>query len=85
MNCSQSKTSYFQMTLLIGAMLAGFGVAKILPERHPLAAYVPQTETIPTAAVFKQANTSKSPRDASRELTGIDVDVRRLTLLGRIS
>jgi hypothetical protein len=78
-----SKTSTFQTAMILGALVAGTLVARYIPERLPLAAYVPQTHVIPTAAVFKHANAGK--QDTSRDLTGIDVDVRRLALLGRIS
>ena len=80
---NQSKTTYVQTALLFGALFAGAVTTKMLPERHPLAAYVPHLETIPTSAVFKQAGARK--HDASRDLTGIDVDVRRLAVLGCIS
>jgi hypothetical protein len=80
---NQSKTTYVQTALLLGAMFAGAITTKMLPERHPLAGYVQHTELIPTSAVFKQAATRK--HDASRDLTGIDVDVRRLAMLARVS
>jgi hypothetical protein len=74
------NTSYVQIALILGALLAGTVMTKIVPERTPMAAYVPQTQVIPTTAVFKQART----RDASRDLTGIDVDMRRLAMFGQI-
>jgi hypothetical protein len=77
------KTTYVQTAMLLGALFAGAVTTKMIPERHPLAAYVPHVDVVPTSAVFKQADTRK--HDASRDLTGIDVDVRRLALLGRIS
>ena len=80
---NQSKTTYVQTAMLLGALCAGAITTKMLPERHPLAGYVQHTDLIPTSAVFKQAGTRK--HDASRDLTGLDVDVRRLALLGRIS
>ena len=78
-----SKSTRFQTALILGALLAGAIATRFVPERHPFAAYVPHTNVIPTTAVFKHANTSQ--RDASGDLTGIDVDVRRLALLGKIS
>jgi hypothetical protein len=80
-----SKTSTFQTAMILGALFAGALVARFLPERHPLAAYVPQTSEIPTTAVFKHANAGKPSHDASRDLSGIGVDVHRLALLGRVS
>lgn len=78
-----TKTSTFQTAMILGALVAGALVTRFVPERHPFAAYVPPTHVIPTTAVFKHANAGK--QDTSRDLTGIDVDVRRLALLGRIS
>ncbi len=83
MNSCQ-KTSYVQIALILGALAAGALMTRIVPERMPLAAYVPP-QTIPTTAVFKHASTKKASHDASSDLTGIDVDVRRLAMLGRIS
>ena len=80
-----SKTSTFQTAMILGALVAGALVTRYVPERHPLAAYVPQTHVIPTAAVFKHANAGKPSHDKSRDLSGIGVDVLRLALLGRIS
>ena len=80
-----SKASAFQTAMILGALIAGAMVARFVPERHPLAAYVPHTNVIPTAAVFKHANAGKPTHDASRDLSGIGVDVHRLALLGRIS
>jgi hypothetical protein len=80
-----SKTSTIQTALILGALVAGGLVTRLVPERHPFAAYVPPTHVIPTTAVFKHANAGKPAHDASRDLSGIDVDVRRLALLGRIS
>ncbi|MGD9633751.1 MAG: hypothetical protein AB7G28_14870 [Pirellulales bacterium] len=80
---TNSKTSIFQTALILGAMVAGGLVTRMVPERRPFAAYVPPTHVIPTTAVFKHANAGK--QDTSRDLTGIDVDIRRLALLGRIS
>ena len=82
MNQSQT-TSFAQIALLVGALAAGAVMTKIVPERLPLAAYVPHTQVIPSSAVFKHANMQS--RDKSRDLTGIDVDFRRLALLGRVS
>lgn len=82
MNTS-TNSSKLQTTMILGALVAGALVTRIVPERHPLAAYVPSTHVIPTTAVFKHANASQ--RDGSRDLTGFDVDVRRLALLARIS
>jgi hypothetical protein len=79
------KNSYVQIGLILAALVAGTAMTRIVPDRVPLAAYVPHLETIPTTAVFKSASAKKASRDPSRELTGIDVDVRRLALLGRIS
>ncbi len=84
MNQSQ-KTSYLQIALILGALAAGAVVTRVIPEVRPMAAYVQHTQTIPTAAVFKHASVKKTSHDASRDLTGIDVDLRRLALLGRIS
>ena len=84
MNPSQKK-SYVQIALILGALAAGGVMTRIVPERVPLAAYVPHLDTIPTTAVFKSASVKKTSHDASRDLSGIDVDVRRLALLGRIS
>ena len=84
MNCSQ-KTSYLQIALILGALIAGTVMTRVIPEVHPMAAYVQHTQTIPTTAVFKHANSQKASHDASRDLTGIGVDVRQLMLLGRIS
>jgi len=82
---SSQKKSYIQTALILAAMAAGALVTRIVPERVPLAAYVPHTQPIPTTAVFKHASLKKSTHDASRDLTGIDVDVHRLAMLGRIS
>ena len=84
MNCSQ-KNSYVHVGLILAALVAGAVVTRIVPERMPLAAYVPHLETIPTTAVFKSASVKKASHDASRDLTGFDVDLRRIALLGRIS
>lgn len=84
MNPSQ-KTSYMQMALILGALAAGGVMTRIVPERVPLAAYVPHLDMIPTTAVFKSASAKKASHDASRDLSGIDVDVHRLALLGRVS
>ena len=84
MNSSQ-KTSYLQIALILGALAAGGLVTQIVPERIPLAGYVQHKDTIPTTAVFKSASTKKASHDASRDLSGIDVDFRRIALLGRIS
>jgi hypothetical protein len=84
MNGSQ-KTSYIQIAFILGAMAAGALMTQIVPDRVPLAAYVPHTQTIPTTAVFKHASAKKASHDSSRDLTGIDVDVRRLAMLGRVS
>jgi hypothetical protein len=84
MNPSQ-KSSYVQMALILGALVAGGIMTRIVPERVPLAAYVPHLDTIPTTAVFKSASNKKPTHDASRDLSGIDVDVHRLALLGRVS
>jgi len=78
-----SKKSTFQTAMILSALLAGALVTRFVPERHPFAAYIPPTHVIPTTAVFKHANASK--QDTSRDLTGIDVDLRRLALLARIS
>ena len=83
MNSSQ-KTSYVQIAFILGAMAAGALMTRIVPERSPLAAYVPP-QTIPTTAVFRHASVKKASHDVSRDLTGVDVDVRRLALFGRIS
>ena len=77
MNRSHSK-SYVQVALLLGALLAGAVMTRVVPERRPMASFVPQTQVIPTTAVFKHARS----RDASRDLSGIEVDVRRLVLIG---
>jgi hypothetical protein len=61
-------------------MLAGTFVTRFLPEQPPLEAYAPAAEATPARPVFEHANW----RDASRDLTGIDVDVRRLLMFGRI-
>lgn len=78
-----SKSTRFQTVLILGALLAGAVATRFVPERHPLAAYVPHTSVVPTTAVFKHANANE--RDASRDLTGIDVDIHRLAMLARIS
>lgn len=83
MNSSQ-KSSYLQIGLILAALAAGGIMTQIVPERTPLASYVPHLETIPTDAVFTSASAKKS-HDSSRDLTGIDVDFRRLAVLGRIS
>jgi len=88
MNRSQStssRTYYIQLALILGALVAGTLMTRIVPERTPLAAYVPHLKPIPTTAVFKHANSQKPSHNPSRDLTGIDVDVRRLMMLGRIS
>ncbi len=88
MNRSQSTSSrryFLQLALILGALAAGTLMTQIVPERIPLAAYVPHTKPIPTTAVFKHANSQKPTHDASRDLTGIDVDLRRLAVLGCIS
>ena len=82
---TSNRTSYIQIGLILGALAAGTLMTRIVPERIPLAAYVPHTTPIPTTAVFKHANSQKPAHNASRDLTGIDVDVRRLMMLGRIS
>jgi hypothetical protein len=82
MNLS-SKSTKFQTAMILGALLAGAVATRFVPERHPLAAYVQHTNVIPTTAVFKHANANQ--HDASRDLTGIDVDFRRLAMLARIS
>jgi hypothetical protein len=46
---------------------------------------VQHTDMIPTTAVFKSASAKKAKHDASRDISGIDVDFHRLALLGRIS
>ena len=79
------KNSYVQIGLILAALVAGTAMTRIVPDRVPLAAYVPHLETIPTDAVFKSASVKKAGHDRSRDLTGIDVDVRRMALLGRIS
>ena len=84
MNSSQ-KTSYLQITLILGALAAGGLMTLIVPERIPLAGYVQHRDTIPTTAVFKSASVKKASHDASRDLSGIDVDFHRIALLGRIS
>lgn len=84
MNPSQ-KTSRVQMGLILAALVAGGIVTRIVPDRMPLASYTPHLETIPTNAVFKSASAKKARYDRSRDLTGIDVDVHRLAMLGRIS
>jgi hypothetical protein len=89
MNRSQTKSSshasYVQIALILGAMLAGAVVTRMLPEVRPMAAYLPPAKFIPTTAVFKHASAQEATHDASRDLTGIDVDVRRLALLGCIA
>ena len=82
---SSKKTSYVQLGLILVALAAGTAVTRVVPERAPLASYVPHLETIPTTAVFKSASAKKASHSTSRDLTGIDVDVHRLALLGRIS
>jgi hypothetical protein len=84
MNCSQ-KNSYRQIAMILGALVAGTVVTRVIPDVHPIAAYVQQTQTIPTNAVFKHANAKQASHNASRDLTGIDVDAHRLALLGRVS
>jgi hypothetical protein len=86
MNSSQ-KSSSVQIGLILAALAAGGIMTQIVPERTPLAAFVPHKETIPTEAVFKSASATvkEATHDASRDLSGVDVDVRRLTVLGRIS
>lgn len=79
-----THTYYVQLALILGALAAGTLMTRIVPERIPLAAYVPHTQPIPTTAVFKHANNQKPTHDASRDLTGIDVDLRRLAVLGRV-
>jgi hypothetical protein len=79
------KASYVQIALILAAMVAGGIVTRIVPDRIPLAAYVPHLDKIPATAVFKSASTKKASHDASRDLSGIDVDLRRLAMLGRIS
>ena len=83
MNRSQT-TSYVQMALILAAMAAGALMTQIVPERHPMAAYVPHLQVIPTEAVFKHASSRDKSHDPSRDLTGIEVDVRRLMLVGTI-
>ena len=88
MNLQQTTSSHasrFQVAMIVGALLAGAIVTRAMPEIHPMAAYLPPARFIPTTEVFKHANTQKASRDASRDLTGVDVDVRRLALLGRIA
>lgn len=94
MNCTQNTssstasyatTSYAQVAMILGALLAGAVLTQVVPDVRPMAAYVQQTRIIPTTEVFKHANTQKPTHDASRDLTGIDVDVRRLAMLGRVS
>lgn len=84
MNPSQ-KSSYLQMGLILAALVAGGVMTRIVPERMPLASYVPQLDMIPTTAVFKSASIKKAGHDVTRDLSGIDVDVHRLAMLGRIS
>jgi hypothetical protein len=60
-------------------------MTRVVPERMPLASYVPHLDTIPTTAVFKSASVKKAGHDPSRDLSGIDVDFHRLAMLGRIS
>lgn len=81
---TSNRKSYVQIGLILGALAAGTLMTRIVPERIPLAAYVPHTKPIPTTAVFKHVNSQKPTHDASRDLTGIDVDLRRLALLGRV-
>jgi len=59
MNSSQ-KTSYLQVSLILGALAAGGLMTLIVPERIPLAGYVQQRDTIPTTAVFKSASAKKA-------------------------
>ena len=59
MNPTQ-KTSYVQIALILGALAAGGVMTRIVPERVPLAAYVPHLDTIPTTAVFKSASVKKT-------------------------
>ena len=80
---STNQTSKVQTAMILGALLAGALLTRIVPERLPLAAYVAPTHDIPSGAVFKHANAGK--KDSSRDLTGYDVDLRRLALLARIS
>lgn len=82
---SSQKTSRVHVALILGALLAGVIVARFVPERMPLAAYVPHTQFIPTDAVFKHAAVKNTSRDASHDLTGVEVDTLRLAMLGRIS
>lgn len=84
MNTS-SNTSKFQTAMILGALIAGGLVTRLVPERHPFAAYVPPAHVVPTTAVFKHANAGKPSHDSSRDLSGIGVDAVRLALLGRIS
>jgi hypothetical protein len=84
MNTSQTN-SRLQIALILGALVAGGLVTQVVPERIPLAGYVQHTDTIPTTAVFKSASAKKPKHDASRDISGIDVDFHRLALLGRIS
>jgi hypothetical protein len=80
---SAKTTSTVHTAMILGALLAGALLTRFIPERLPLAAYVAPTHDIPSAAVFKHANAGK--KDSSRDLTGYDVDLRRLALLARIS
>ena len=82
---SPASASYVQIALILGAMLAGAVLTQVLPEVHPMAAYLPPSHFIPTTEVFKHANAKEAAHDVSRDLTGIDVDVRRLAILGCIS
>ena len=84
MNRSQT-TSYVQVAMILAAMAAGVLMTQIVPERHPMAAYVPHTQIIPTAAVFKHASSQDKSHDPSRDLTGIEVDMRQLMLVAAIS
>jgi hypothetical protein len=84
MNPSQ-KSSRVQTILLLAALAAGGIMTRVVPERMPLASYVPHLDTIPTTAVFKSASVKKAGHDLSRDLSGIDVDFHRLAMLGRIS
>lgn len=79
------KTSKLHVTLILAALVAGGVMTRIVPERMPLASYVPHLDMIPTTAVFKSASAKKAGHDATRDLTGIDVDIHRLAMLGRIS
>jgi hypothetical protein len=83
MNRSQTS-SYLQVAMILVAMALGAIMTQIVPERQPMAAYVPQTQVIPTTAVFKHARSQDKSHDRSHDLTGIEVDVRRLMLVAAI-